>query len=87
MFLFIGALVGINLCVRIVLSEARERGLQGRTGAVGASKLRLDDYLSIIWRGALFLGIPIVIGLLLDLALGTTIAEIGAGLGGSNPAQ
>lgn len=87
MFLIVGILVGVNLSIRIVMSEARERGIRGRTGAVGGSKLRLDDYVSIFWRGSLFLAVPIVIGLLLDMALGTTIPEIGAGLGQSGSTQ
>lgn len=87
MFLFVGSLIGINMCVRIVLSEARERGIEGRTGAVGKAKLRLGDYLNMAWRGGLFLVIPIVIGILLDLALGTTITEIGEGLGSAGSLQ
>lgn len=87
MFLAVGTLIGINMCVRIVLSEARERGIQGRAGAVGRAKLRLEDYLSMAWRGGLFLLVPIVIGILLDLALGTTIADIGEGLGSTGSLQ
>jgi hypothetical protein len=76
MFLLIGALIGLNLCVRIVLGEARQRGLSGRVGVRGDSRLTLEDLASIAWRGLLFLAVPIAIGLLLDNLFGTGFGEI-----------
>lgn len=80
MFLFIGILIGFNLSVRIVLAEAREARLKGRTGTRGRTRLKLGDYATMTWRGGVFLLVPIAIGLLLDVAFGTTIGEIGEGL-------
>jgi hypothetical protein len=71
MFLIIGALIGLNLCVRIVLGETRERRLAGRVGARGGTRLRLEDYVGIAWRALLFLIVPVAIGLLLDNIFGT----------------
>lgn len=71
MFVIIGALIGLNLCVRIVLGEARQRGLAGRVGVRGENRLRFEDLVGIAWRGLLFLLAPIAIGLLLDTIFGT----------------
>lgn len=76
MFLIIGALIGLNLCVRVVLGETQERRLAGRVGARGGSRLRLEDYGSIVWRGFLFLAIPVVIGLAIDQIFGTGFSDL-----------
>lgn len=73
MLLVIGGLIGMNLAVRIILSEARELRLQGRAGLRGRTRMRWGDIARIVWRGALFLAIPTVIGAGLDQWLGTSI--------------
>lgn len=75
MLAVVGALIGVNLCVRIVLGETRQRRLEGRAGLRGASRLRIEDYWGIAWRGLLFLVAPIAIGLLLDTMLGTSFSD------------
>ncbi len=76
MFVLVGILIGLNLCVRIVLGEARERELAGRVGTRGESRLRIEDYLSIAWRGLLFLLVPVALGLLADTIFGTGLGAV-----------
>ena len=79
MLAVVGALIGINLCVRIVLGETRQRRLEGRSGLRGPSRLRIDDYWGITWRGLIFLLVPVAIGILLDSVMGTAFSDLDFG--------
>lgn len=76
MFLIIGILIGLNLAVRVVLSEAREFQTKGRAGFRGQTRLTVRDVGNITVRGAIFLLAPVAIGLVLDVIFGTTVGQI-----------
>lgn len=76
MFLIIGIILGLNLAIRVVLSEAREYQIKGRVSFRGRTRLTFRDIASIAARGALFLLLAAAIGLALDLALDTTLLEL-----------
>lgn len=76
MFLIIGTLIGLNLMVRVTLGEARELQIKGHTRGSRRVQLRFKDMATIAAKGAMFLAVPVVIGLLLDIAFDSTIGQI-----------
>lgn len=76
MFLIIGVLIGMNLAIRIVLSEARELRVKGRVAVRGRSRMTASDVGSVVLKGGIFLLVPVAIGLGLDLWFGTTLGTV-----------
>lgn len=76
MFLFVGLLVGFNLMVRIGIGEVREMQERGQARGAGQSSVGMRDGLRIALKAGPFLLVPMVIGQLLDLAFGTSVAEL-----------
>lgn len=71
MFLIVGTLVGLNLMIRVVLSEARE--LQAYRGE---PRVRMGDIPKITLRGVPFLLVFIAIGVGLDLVFDSSIIDL-----------
>jgi hypothetical protein len=76
MFLIFGTLIGLNLMVRVALGETRELQAKGHTRGSHRVQLRFKDMAAIVAKGAVFLVVPVAIGLLLDLAFDSTVGQI-----------
>ena len=75
MFLFVGALVGLNLMVRVALGETRERQAIGHARG-GKRRLTPREALGIAVKSGIFLVVPMIMGQLLDMWFGTTIGAL-----------
>lgn len=76
MFLVVGILIGINLMTRIGLGEVRELQARGHARKTGQSSVTTRDVFRIALKGMPFLLVPVVIGQLLDVAFGTSLADL-----------
>lgn len=76
MFLIVGTLIGLNLAVRVGLGEVRERQEKGYARLGRRMQLGLKDVALITAKSAIFLVVPVGIGVALDLAFGSSIGSL-----------
>jgi hypothetical protein len=75
MFFFVGAMIGLNLMIRVILGEVRELQSRGHASG-GTARITPGETVRVGIKGLIFLTVFAGIGYLLDLAFDTTIDRL-----------